>query len=276
MCVPKTPAGWQPRPVYPDRTWAALSPANYDVGPGHRPLTNCRTEAAGALCDVARDRRKWENSQQVEKQYYPKRRGFAALDLGCGANGFNALLLGKGQARDTLCVDTHHFNTLSVTSIAAERGSHAMLWDVRMPSAMPLPDGSFDLVHARWSLWFLSAAELETFLLETLRLLRAGGTLLIDQPDVGPKLLEIVKRLPGSAAGLDVTLNGSLFVARKPVQPPRPQPHVGKCGRSLVRALNSTMSLGSSDGSGGIVLGIGGGPAGAVQLGEVRAVCSKP
>jgi 2-polyprenyl-3-methyl-5-hydroxy-6-metoxy-1,4-benzoquinol methylase len=103
------------------------------------------------------------------------RRGQSALDLGCGAGTFTAVLAGAGAAVVGIEV--------AETAIVRAQAAHLEL-DFRLApidGPLPLDDGSFDLVWA--SEVIEHVADTERWLREVSRVLTPGGRLLITTPN---------------------------------------------------------------------------------------------
>ena len=107
------------------------------------------------------------------------RSGWTCLDLGCGPSGITALLSERvGKSGHVVGLDAD-----PVFVEHAQKGAPANVEFVRDDAYhSKLPSGSFDLVHSR----FLAstAGEPEALLREAIRLVRAGGTVALQEPDL--------------------------------------------------------------------------------------------
>jgi SAM-dependent methyltransferase len=103
------------------------------------------------------------------------RRGDRALDLGCGAGAFTAVLAGAGT--DVVGVD------VAEAALRRARSAHPEL-DFRLAQPdgpLPFDDGTFDLVWASEVVEHI--ADTEGWLREVLRVLAPGGRLLVTTPN---------------------------------------------------------------------------------------------
>ncbi|MFD3535858.1 GNAT family N-acetyltransferase [Streptomyces sp. NPDC058664] len=100
------------------------------------------------------------------------------LDLGCGP-GRSALLLAAEAGAEVTAVDTHEPFLAELRRSAAARGLDGSVRTLRADmGALPLPDGSFDLVWAESSVFVLG---FDRALAEWRRLLAPGGTLVLTE-----------------------------------------------------------------------------------------------
>ncbi|MGW6389252.1 GNAT family N-acetyltransferase [Streptomyces sp. NPDC055103] len=100
------------------------------------------------------------------------------LDLGCGP-GRSALLLAAEAGAEVTAVDTHEPFLAELRTSAAARGLDGSVHTLRADmGALPLPDGSFDLVWAESSVFVLG---FDRALAEWRRLLAPGGTLVLTE-----------------------------------------------------------------------------------------------
>ncbi|MFD3334866.1 class I SAM-dependent methyltransferase [Streptomyces sp. NPDC058700] len=100
------------------------------------------------------------------------------LDLGCGP-GRSALLLAAEAGAEVTAVDTHEPFLAELRESAAARGLDGSIRTLRADmGALPLPDGSFDLVWAESSVFVLG---FDRALAEWHRLLAPGGTLVLTE-----------------------------------------------------------------------------------------------
>ncbi|MER6097574.1 bifunctional class I SAM-dependent methyltransferase/N-acetyltransferase [Streptomyces sp. NPDC001728] len=100
------------------------------------------------------------------------------LDLGCGP-GRSALLLAAEAGAEVTAVDTHEPFLAELRESAAARGLDGSIRTLNADmGALPLPDGSFDLVWAEGSVFVLG---FDRALAEWRRLLAPGGALVLTE-----------------------------------------------------------------------------------------------
>ncbi len=101
--------------------------------------------------------------------------GWSCLELGAGAGSIAGWLCQQvGPAGLVLATDLepHLLESMAAPNLKVER--HNVLTD-------PLPDATFDLIHARALLWFLP--DPKTVIRKMVSALKPGGWLLVEEPD---------------------------------------------------------------------------------------------
>lgn len=125
----------------------------------------------------------WEPAGRRLLEDIGDRRGYRALDVGCGVMGWLRLLSDwVGPAGEVLGTDIDDAMLAEAKQYVADQG----LGNVRLVNddlfATRLEPESFDLVHARYEITPLGRGheQLETYI----RLVRPGGTVVLEDPDV--------------------------------------------------------------------------------------------
>ncbi|QBJ98040.1 class I SAM-dependent methyltransferase [Rhodococcus sp. ABRD24] len=131
-------------------------------------IENHAQDVGGAVFDVLTELADW--------------RGRDVLDLGCGA-GFHLPVFGS-TARSVIGVEPHPPLVVAARARVADWPSITVLEG--SAEAIPIPDGSVDVVHARTAYFFGPGCG--PGILETMRVLRPGGVLAVVDLDatVGP------------------------------------------------------------------------------------------
>jgi SAM-dependent methyltransferase len=128
--------------------------------------------------------RVWESSGRRLLAEIGEGRGGRAVDIGCGVMGWLRLLSDwVGPDGEVVGTDIDDAMLDAAERLVADEGLSNVLLENDDLFASKLQPASFDLVHARFVLTPLGRGEdqMETFL----RLLRPGGTLVLEDPDWG-------------------------------------------------------------------------------------------
>ena len=116
--------------------------------------------------------------------------GACVLELGCGKADKTRLLAESGRAREIIACEVdriQHAKNLARTDLPAVRFEEAGA------EAIPLPDGSVDLVLMFKSLHHVPVARMDEALAEIARVLRPGGLAWISEPVYAGALNEVFK-----------------------------------------------------------------------------------
>jgi len=126
----------------------------------------------------------WEPAGRAVLARLPRVAGAQALDIGCGAMGWlRALSQWAGDGGHVTGTDVEDRMLDAARAFTADAGlaNAAIVRDDLFASA--LPAASFDLVHARFQLAPLGRADEQLDAYR--RLVRPGGTLVLEEPDSG-------------------------------------------------------------------------------------------
>lgn len=158
--------------------------------------------------------------------------GQVLVDLGCGRGELLAAAVARGAARAVgveYSADAVRLARQTLDRRGAQDRAEVVLGDLR---AVPLPDGSADVVTLLDVVEHLSATELDAALAETRRLLRPGGRVLVHTMpnravyDVTYRALRAVWRLAGR---------------RWPADPRNEWEHLMHVNEQTVRSLHRSM-----------------------------------
>ncbi|MDQ3762576.1 MAG: methyltransferase domain-containing protein [Actinomycetota bacterium] len=142
---------------------------------------------AGRVSELERlklQSRVWEPSGRRLLDEIGNGGGVRAVDIGCGVMGWLRLLSQwVGPDGEVVGTDIDDAMLTAATQFVAEEGLHNVVLKNDDLFATKLEPSSFDLVHARFVLTPLGRGheQMETYL----RLLRPGGTVVLEDPDWG-------------------------------------------------------------------------------------------